>query len=106
MKEISVKIKTEWEHFQRKHLRLAKWIYQIGCFFAFSMGVTIFQYLVFTFMPGILGSRLAGIEFMYPQIPMKIFGVEFTLESDWIQRADGCSGSSENRRRPWLSDQL
>ena len=42
------------------------------------MGVTIFQYLVFTFMPGILGSRLAGIEFMYPQIPMKIFGVEFT----------------------------
>ena len=78
MKEISVKIKTEWEHFQRKHLRLAKWIYQIGCFFAFSMGVTIFQYLVFTFMPGILGSRMAGIEFMYPQIPMKIFGVEFT----------------------------
>lgn len=78
MKGVSEKIKSWWERFQKKRPRLAKWVYQIGCFFGFSMGVTVFQYLVFTFMPGILGTRLAGIEFMYPQIPMKIFGVEFT----------------------------
>lgn len=78
MSEISVKIKAGWEWFEQEHPRLAKWLYQIGCFFAFSMGVTVFQCLVFTFMPGILGEGLAGMEFMYPQVPMKIFGVEFT----------------------------
>lgn len=42
------------------------------------MGVTIIQYLFFTFMPGILGEGLAGTEFMWPQVHMDIFGVEFT----------------------------
>ena len=42
------------------------------------MGVTIIQYLFFTFMPGILGEELAGTEFMWPQVHMDIFGVEFT----------------------------
>ena len=47
-------------------------------FFVFSMGVTIVHVFVFTFMPGILGEKLAGTEFMWPQVPMKIAGVEFT----------------------------
>ena len=49
-----------WGNFEEKHPKLAKWVYQIFYFFVFSMGVTIFQYLVFTFMPGILGKGLAG----------------------------------------------
>ena len=32
----------------------------------------------FTFLPGVLGEDLAATEFMWPQIPMNIFGVEFT----------------------------
>lgn len=67
-----------WDVFEEKHPKLVKWIYQIFYFLIFSMGVTLFQYLVFTFMPGMLGSDLAGIEFMWPKVPMKIFGVEFT----------------------------
>lgn len=67
-----------WYRFERKHPKLAKWVYQIGCFFVFSMGVTIFQYLVFTFMPGLLGPGLAGREFMWPKVPVRLFGVEFT----------------------------
>lgn len=67
-----------WSRLERDHPKLAKWLYQIFYFFVFSMGVTIFQYLVFTFMPGILGMGLAGKEFMWPQVPMKLFGVEFT----------------------------
>ncbi len=55
-----------------------KWLYQIFYFFVFSMGVTIIQYLFFTFLPGVLGEDLAATEFMWPQIPMNIFGVEFT----------------------------
>ena len=43
-----------------------------------AWGVTIIQYLFFTFMPGILGEKLAGTEFMWPQVHMDILGVEFT----------------------------
>nr|WP_243427005.1 hypothetical protein [Mediterraneibacter glycyrrhizinilyticus] len=67
-----------WGNFEKKHPKLAKWLYQIFYFFVFSMGVTIIQYLFFTFMPGILGEGLAGTEFMWPQVHMDIFGVEFT----------------------------
>lgn len=67
-----------WQKFEMDHPKLAKWVYQIFYFFVFSMGVTIFQYLVFTFMPHLLGERLAGTAFMWPQVKMKLFGVPFT----------------------------
>ena len=68
----------KWRTFEKQHRQLAKWIYQIFYFFVFSMGVTVFQYIVFTFMPGILGLGLAGTEFMWPQKQMSILGVDFT----------------------------
>lgn len=68
----------KWGAFAEKHPKLSKWVYQIFYFFVFSMGVTIFQYLVFTFMPHLLGKGLAGTEFMWPQVDMEIFGVKFT----------------------------
>ena len=68
----------KWRAFEKQHQQLAKWIYQIFYFFVFSMGVTVFQYIVFTFMPGILGLGLAGTEFMWPQKQMSVLGVDFT----------------------------
>lgn len=50
----------KWNHFEKKHPKLSKWVYQIAFFFVFSMGVTIVQYLFFTFMPGILGEKTGG----------------------------------------------
>ena len=70
-----------WKSFEEKHPKLSKWVYQIFYFFVFSMGVTVFQYLVFTFMPGWLGLELAGTEFMWPQKEMHILGVDFYMES-------------------------
>ncbi len=70
--------KEKWAYFEANHGKLAKWLYQIGFFLVFSMGVTVFQYLVFTFMPGILGLGLAGTEFMWPKKELSIFGVDFT----------------------------
>lgn len=67
-----------WKSFEKRHPKLSRWIYQIFYFFVFSMGVTIFQYLVFTFLPQLLGEGLAGTEFMWPQVQMNLFGVEFT----------------------------
>lgn len=78
MSKIKQQWMDRWEQFSTKYPRLSKWAYQIFCFFVFSMGVTIFQYLVFTFMPGLLGIGLAGTEFMWPQREMTLFGVTFT----------------------------
>lgn len=68
----------KWKGFERKYPKLSKWVYQIAFFFVFSMLVTVFQYLVFTFMPGLLGEGLAGTRFMWPEVPLKLFEVEFT----------------------------
>lgn len=67
-----------WRRFSAHHPVAAKWLYQIASFFIFSMGVTIVQYLFFTLMPGVLGLGLAGTEFMWPRIPLDLFGVQFT----------------------------
>lgn len=68
----------KWGGFSKKHPKASKWIYQIFYFWVFSMGVTVFQYLVFTFMPAILGKGLAGTEFMWPQTELHIFGISFS----------------------------
>ena len=51
MSSIKEKWMKIWGGFEASHPKLAKWVYQIFYFFVFSMGVTVFQYLVFTFMP-------------------------------------------------------
>lgn len=71
-------IKRKWAGFEEQHPVAAKWIYQVGFFVIFSNGVTIFQYLVFTFMPKLLGYELAGMSFMWPKVPVHLFGVDFT----------------------------
>ncbi len=66
-----------WARFSEAHPGAAKLLYQLLCFWVFSMGVTVFQYLVFTFMPGMLGMKLAATEFMWPKIPVRMFGFSY-----------------------------
>ncbi len=68
---------NRWKCFQEKHPIVAKWIYQIFYFYIFSLGVTVFQYLIFTFMPYLMGIKLAGTEFMWPGIPIHIGGFSY-----------------------------
>ena len=44
-------MKERWKKFEQSHPKLAKWVYQLFYFWVFSMSVTIFQYLAFTFLP-------------------------------------------------------
>lgn len=67
-----------WQAFAQKHPALAKWLYQIVSFLVFSVSVTVIQYLFFTFLPGILGPELAATEWMWPEISLHFFGVDFT----------------------------
>lgn len=71
-------IMNRWRKFRENHPKIAKWIYQIFYFWVFSMSVTIFQYLFFTFVPYLLGEKLAGIEFMWPQIPIHFMDFDYT----------------------------
>ena len=70
-------MKERWLQFQEKHPKAAKWLYQIFYFWVFSMGVTILQYLMFTFFPYLFGIGLAGVEFMWPQIPVHFAGFDY-----------------------------
>lgn len=70
-------MKERWACFQEKHPKVAKWLYQIFYFWVFSMGVTILQYLMFTFFPYLFGLELAGTEFMWPQIPVHFVGFDY-----------------------------
>lgn len=49
------KFKAWWKRFSEKHPKGSKLIWQFIKFFVFSNGVTIFQYLVYTFLPYALG---------------------------------------------------
>lgn len=59
-----------WNKFKCKSPSLAKLVYQVVFFFIFSNGITIWQYLVMLFLPNLFGKRLAGIEFIWPQIEL------------------------------------
>lgn len=67
----------KWQVFETDHPKAAKWLRQIAYFWGFSMGVTIFQYLMFTILPYVFGPELAGTEFMWPQIPMHFAGIDY-----------------------------
>ena len=58
--------KKKWADFEEKHPKLAKLLYQLFYFWVFSMGVTVLQYLMFTFLPYLFGIGLAGVEFVWP----------------------------------------
>lgn len=62
-----------WLKFKCLHPTLAGLIYQIFFFFVFSMGVTIWQYIVLMFLPNLLGLELAGTEFSWPKLFMGTF---------------------------------
>lgn len=66
-----------WYGFQDKHPKLAKWIYMIFFFIVFSEGVTIYQMLVLIFLPHLFGINLAAVDFMWPKVPVSLFGVDY-----------------------------
>lgn len=73
----TIRCKVKWEIFEVEHPKAAKWIYQLFYFWVFSMGITIFQYLMFTVLPYVLGEKFAAIEFVWPKIPVHFAGYDY-----------------------------
>jgi len=69
-------LKNWWTGFAENHPGAAKWIREGGLFFIVSNLITIFKYLLLTFLPAAfagLGTRSFG----WPGIPITLFGETF-----------------------------
>ncbi len=67
-----------WNEFAQKHPAVAKWVREGGLFVIVSNLITVFKYLLLTFLPAafaFLGDRSFG----WPGIPLTITGEPF----DW-----------------------
>ncbi|MCR5272099.1 MAG: hypothetical protein K6E13_03845 [Lachnospiraceae bacterium] len=65
-----------WNSFVKKNPVLAKWVREGGLFVIVSNLITVFKYLLLTFLPALfagLGDRTFG----WPGIPMTLFGETF-----------------------------
>ena len=68
--------KNWWRRFAEKHPELSTWIREGGLFVIVSNAITVFKYLLLTFLPAAfayLGSR----DFGFPGIDLTLFGIEF-----------------------------
>lgn len=72
------KFRNWWKGFSERHPKGSKLIWQFIKFFVFSNGVTIFQYLVYTFLPYAFGPEMAKIEWIWPGIELP-WGVKWTI---------------------------
>lgn len=71
-------MKNFWNQFVEKHPQAAKWVREGGLFVLFSNLVTLVQYVIYAFLPNLLGLELAGTEWSWPAIPVRLFGIDFT----------------------------
>ena len=71
-------MKNVWTNFTEKHPKAAKWVREGGLFIIFSNLVTVVQYIIYAFLPNLLGLELAGTEWSFPAIPVSLFGINFT----------------------------
>lgn len=70
------KIKEWWCAFVDKHPRLSTWVREGGLFILVSNLITVFKYLILTFLPAafaFMGNR----DFGFPGIDVTLFGVSF-----------------------------
>lgn len=67
-----------FKHWAQNHPRAAKWLREGGLFFLFSNLVTVIQYIIYAFLPNLLGLELAGMAWSWPAVPLRLFGIDFT----------------------------
>ena len=65
-----------WNDFARNHPGAAKWIREGGLFVIVSNVITVFKYLLITFLPAAFAG-LGNSSFGWPGIPVTLFGETF-----------------------------
>ena len=70
------KLKNLWLGFEKKYPKASQWVREGGLFVIVSNVITIFKYLLLTFLPfafAFMGSQ----DFGFPGIDITLFGIEF-----------------------------
>ncbi len=66
----------EW---MEKHPKAAQWIREGGLFLIFSYVVTAIKALLLIFLPSLFHGMVGDTEWLFPGIPVSLFGVNFKL---------------------------
>lgn len=69
-------IRNLWSHFAQKHPKASRWIRKGGLFVIFSNVITVFKYLLLTFLPAAF-AFLPVVDFGFPGLELTLFGETF-----------------------------
>ena len=73
------KMKDWWSGFEEKHPAIAEWVRKGGLFLLFSYFVTFLKALLLIFLPAFYHGMVGDVEWLFPGIPVELFGVNFKL---------------------------
>ena len=73
------KLKDWWNGFAEKHPAVAEWVRKGGLFLLFSYFVTFLKALLLMFLPDLFRGLVKNAEWLWPNIPVELFGVKFNL---------------------------
>ena len=76
LEKLMQKLRQLWHGFVEKHPKLSVWVREGGLFFLVSNGITLFKYLILTFLPAafaFMGAR----DFGFPGTELTLFGTTF-----------------------------
>jgi len=84
-------LKNWWSGFCEKHPKLAEWVRKGGLFLLFSYFVTFLKALLLMFLPDLFRGMVGNAEWLWPNIPVSLFGVQFNLAiiGNALEEVDG-----------------
>lgn len=65
--------------FAEKHPKAAEWVRKGGLFLIFSWAVTALKAVILMFLPALYHGVVGDVEWLFPGIPVEMFGVGFKL---------------------------
>lgn len=68
-----------WNNFAEKHPGAAKWLREGGLFLIFGNAVTVLKWLLLMFLPALFEMLVGQVEWLWPNIPVTVLGVELNL---------------------------
>lgn len=76
-----------------KHPKAANWIREGGLFLIFSYVVTFIKMLLLMFLPALFHNLVGDVEWLFPGIPVSLFGVDFKLAIIGNALQEGADGA-------------
>ena len=77
-----------WKNFEEKHPAISKWVREGGLFVIVSNLITLFKYLILTFLPAAFAS-LGSNAYVWPGTKFHVLGQEFTWTIIGATEKDG-----------------